>query len=128
MIEKGNGIPESWSLVVLDLGKTPKKVKPELKTFEIWIGFVYSWGQGDSDSTEPLKLGEVRATTFKIACCIYEHQSAIDSLNKRMEQGDTCIEDDWFGHWGYNPKDNSTFHLGKYFESKEEAWKSFKNR
>lgn len=42
-----------------------------------------------------------------------------------MERGDTYIEDAWLGHWGYNPKDNSTMYLGKYFESEKEAWATF---
>lgn len=97
-----------------------------MKKYEIWIGFIPSWGIGSVDSVKPRKLGEVVATSFKIACCIYEHQSHIDTLKMRMERGDTYIEDSWFGHWGYNPKDNSTMFLGKYFESEEEAWTTFK--
>lgn len=97
-----------------------------MKKHEIWIGLVGAWGQGDHDSTKPRKLGEVEATSFKIACCIHEHQSHIDSLKMRMERGDKHIEDAWFGYWGYNPKDNSTMHLGKYFETEQEAWKTFK--
>ena len=104
------------------------KPKIQMNKYEIWIGFVGSWGQGDHDSTAPRKLGEAEATSFKIACCIYEHQSAIDSLKERMKRGDIYIEDSWFGHWGYNAKDNSTFHLGKYFETEEEAWETFKNK
>ena len=43
-----------------------------------------------------------------------------------MERGDKHIEDAWFGYWGYNPEDNSTMHLGKYFETEQEAWEAFK--
>jgi len=117
---------ESYSFVIWDGNKD--KFKPEMKKYEIWIGFVSAWGQGDHDSTSPTKLGEVEATSFKIACCIYEHQSAIDSLKARMERGDTYIEDTWFGKWGYNPEDNSTFYLGKYYETEEEAWSTFNKK
>jgi hypothetical protein len=104
------------------------KPKLEMKKYEIWIGFVGAWGQGDHNSVRPQKLGEMEASSFKIACCLYEHQSAIDSLRRRMEDGDTYIEDNWFGSWGYNPKDNSTFYLGKYFETEAEAWETFKKK
>ena len=119
---------ESYSFVIFDASKIPEEIKPEMKKYEIWVGFVGSWGQGDHDSTTPRKLGEVEATTFKIACCIYEHENAVKHLRRRMESGDTYIEDSWFGSWYYNPKDNSTMHLGKYFESEKEAWKTFKNK
>lgn len=37
-----------------------------------------------------------------------------------------CLQNENYMGWGYNPKDNSTMHLGKYFESEEEAWTTFK--
>lgn len=117
---------ESYKMEIIDFSKIPEPKPPVLKNYEIWIGFVGSWGQGDHDSTAPVKLGEAKATTFKIACCILEHQRSIDNLNERMKQPNAYIEDAWFGHWGYNPKDNSTHHLGKFYETKEEAQKSFK--
>lgn len=119
---------ESYRFEIIDIGNLPKIEKPKMKRYEIWIGFVGAWGQGDHDSVKPQKLGEVEATSFKIACCIYEHESAVKSLRERMEHGNTYIEDNWFGHWGYNPKDNSTFYLGKFFETEEEAWETFKNK
>lgn len=117
----------SFEFTSIDFSKVPEKVIPPMKKYEIWIGYVPSWGNGDHASTKPRKLGEIEATSFKIACCIYEHQNAIDILKRRMERGDDYIEDSWFGHWGYNPKDNSTMHLGKYFETEEDAWSTFKN-
>ena len=100
-----------------------EKPKVEIKKYEIWIGFVPSWGQGDHDSTAPRKLAEVEAKSFEIACCIYEHESALEIL-----KNPNYSRDSWFGHWGYNPKDNSTFHLGKFFETEEDAWETFKNK
>lgn len=106
-----------------------KELKPkqlEMKKYEIWIGYVHL-GQGYDPSTEPQKLAEVEATSFKIACVLYEHQSAIDSLKERMARNDTYIEYAHFGSWNYDPKTNSTAWLGKYYESREEALKSFEN-
>ena len=96
-----------------------------MKKYEIWIGN-YHLGQGYDPSISPMKLAEIEATSFKIACVIYEHQSIIDSLKDRMAKGDTYIEDVHFGSWYYDPKTNSNGWTGKYFESKEEATNSFK--
>jgi hypothetical protein len=117
---------KSYKFKIIDMGNLPKEEKPKIKKYEIWIGFVGAWGQGDHDSVKPQKLGEVEATSFKIACCIYEHENAVKHLKERMKRGDTYIEDAWFGHWGYNPKDNSTMHLGRYFETEKDAWTTFK--
>lgn len=116
---------ESYSFEIIDMKNLPKIEKPKMRKYEIWIGFVPAQGQGDHNSTKPQKLGEVEATSFKIACYIYEHENAVKVLRERMERGDTYIEDAWLGHWGYNPKDNSTMYLGKYFESEKEAWATF---
>ncbi len=86
---------------------------------------MYAWGQGDHPSIKPQRLGKIKATSFKKVCCIYEHQNVIDTLVSRMKDGDTYIEDDWFGHWGYNPKDNSNFYLGNFYETEKEAWATF---
>jgi hypothetical protein len=99
------------------------KPKIEIKKYEIWIGFVPSWGQGYHDSTAPNKLAEVEAKSFEIACCIYEHESKLKTL-----RDPNYYKDSWFGHWGYNAKGNSTFHLGKFFETEQEAWETFKNK
>lgn len=98
----------------------------EYKEYEIWCG-QYNLGQGYGDQlNEPSLLAKVRATSFKIACCIYEHQSSIDSLKNQMEKGNTYIEDCHFGSWYYNPRTNSNSWTGKYFESREEALLTFK--
>jgi len=117
---------ESYRFKIIDMGNLPKIEKPKMKKYEIWIGFVGAFGQGEHDSVKPRKLGEAEATSFKIACCIYEHESEVKRLKERMKRGDDYIEDMWFGHWGYNPKDNSTMHLGKYFENEKDAWATFK--
>lgn len=96
-----------------------------MKEYEIWLGY-YHLGQGDHGSTEPKMVAKVTASSFKIACCIYEHQSAIDSLKERMERNDPYIEDAHFGHWYYNPKINANGWTGFYYESREAAQESFK--
>ncbi len=96
-----------------------------MKKYEIWLGS-YHLGQGYPPPTDPEKVGEVVATSFKIACYLYELQSQIDSLIDRMKKGDTYIEDIHFGKLYYDGKTNSNSWTGQYFESKEEAYKSFK--
>ena len=96
-----------------------------MKRYEIWLGW-YHLGQGSHPPTEPEKVGMVYATSFKIACVLYEHQSSIESLQRRMGGKDTYIEDIHFGRWYYDPLTNSNSWTGRYYESKEEAQKSFK--
>lgn len=98
-----------------------------MKKYEIWIEG-RCMVQGDSLCGKPKKIGEVTATSFRIACCIYEHQSAIDCLKLQMERGDAYIEDVHFGTWDYNPKTNSNNWLGEYFESEDAAIESRKRR
>lgn len=108
------------------LEKEDEKTKKDkyMKSYEIWIGY-YHLGQGDVPPTKPELLSTVRATSFKIACLLYEHKSTIQSLKESMYNGDKNIEDMHFSGWDYNPKTNSNSWTGKYYESKEEALKSF---
>jgi hypothetical protein len=117
---------KSYRYTILDLSKVPEKKPLVFKEYEVWMGNCGSMGQGDHGPTEPRMLGKVKATSFNIACVIYEHQSAIDHLNLRMNRGDTHIEDIHFGGWCYTPKDNRNSWTGKYYESEQEALKSFK--
>lgn len=117
---------ENHGFAILDLIKTSRpKPKPMLKWYEIWLGW-YHLGQGSHPPTKPEKVGEIEATDFEVACCIYEHQLAIESLMRRMLAGDTYIKDIHFGTWNYNPKTNSNSWTGKYYQSYEEALNSFK--
>lgn len=97
-----------------------------MKKYEIWLGD-YHLGQGCDPPSKPEKVAEIEATSFKIACLIYEHERAIKSLQQRMERGDTYIEDVHFGRWNYRPESNSNSWTGKYYESKQEAWQSFRD-
>lgn len=128
-MEKKDGYTrsENYTFKILDFSKIPKKVKPKMNNYEIWLGW-YHLGQGSHPPTEPNRVGVVKATSFKIACVIYEHQKAIDSLKSRMERGDTYIEDIHFGGWCYDAKSNSNSWTGKYYETKEKAMESINNR
>ena len=118
---------EDYRFVFLDLSKSKPKPTLKVKEYEIWIGN-YHLGQGYHPPTKPQMVAKVEATSFKIACVLYEHQSAIDSLNERMKRGDTYIEDIHFGGWCYTPKDNRNSWTGRYFETEEEALETFKNQ
>ncbi len=111
---------ETYRFTTIDFSKTPKKQKPKMNNYEIWIGW-YHLGQGSHPPTKAQRVGMVEATSFKIACVIYEHQSAIDSLKSRMERGDTYIEDIHFGKWSYDPARNANSWTGRYFETEKEA-------
>ena len=116
---------EDYKFVFLDLSGSKPKPTLKVREYENWIG-LYHLGQGYHPPTEPQMIAKIEATSFKIACVLYEHQSAIDSLNDRMKRGDTYIEDIHFGQWYYDPKENRNSWVGKYYETKEEALKSFK--
>lgn len=116
---------ESYRIIIFDTSEIPEKVKLEIKKYEIWIGW-YHLGQGYHPPSEPQKLAEVEASSFKIACYLYELQSAADSLKERMKKGDNYIEGIHFGRLDYDPKTNSNSWTGRYFETKEEAQKTFK--
>lgn len=95
--------------------------------YEIWRGCYGSRGQGDHGSSQPEFLGRIEASSFKIACVIYEHISSVRFLQFQMMRGDKYIEDIHFGTWNYIPETNSNAWAGKYYPSKEEALKSCQN-
>jgi hypothetical protein len=94
--------------------------------YEIWIG-KYDLGQGYGLPNSPKKVGEEYATSFKIACVLYEHKSKIKHLEEEMKKPNSYIEDAHFGQWYYNPNGNYNNWTGKYYETEKEAWESFKN-
>ena len=97
-----------------------------MKTYEIWLGN-YHLGQGYDPPTKPELVATVQATSFKIACVLYEHTLAINSLKMRMERGDTYIEDANLGKWHYEVETNSNAWTGCYYESEADAQVSFKS-
>jgi len=116
---------QSYSYRMIDMSKQSKKAKLEMRVYQIWLGY-YNLGQGYDGSSKPEMVGKIRASSFKIACVLYEHQSAIDSLKDQMKRGDTYIEDIHFGVWYYEPKTNSNSWTRKYYETKAEAQETFK--
>lgn len=91
--------------------------------YEIWIGN-YHLGQGYDPPTEPELVGKVVAPSFKVACWVYELESTLQHVRQRIDQGQN-IEDIHFGKLYYDPKTNSNSWTGKYYQTKEEALKSF---
>lgn len=97
----------------------------ELKVkYEIWLGY-YHLGQGYSPPAKPQKVDEIWARSFKCACIMYEHKSAYLSLAKQQDHLNFYEGDVHLGQWYYNPKTNSNSWSGQYYESEEDAWKSF---
>lgn len=96
-----------------------------LKKYEIWLG-LYNLGQGYDPPKEPELIATVEATTFRVACWRYTLKNALDSLDRQIKDPRSYIEDCHFGCLYYNPEDNSNSWIGKFYETKEEAQKSFK--
>ena len=96
-----------------------------MEKYEIWTGY-YHLGQGFDPPVRPQKVAEIEATSFPVACYIYELKRALNSLISRMSNGDTYIEDCHFGKLYYDGKTNSNSWTGTYFETEEEALKTFK--
>jgi len=120
--EIGDTIDQDGTIV---FKKPPPSVR---KNFEIWLGY-YSHGQGHEPYSKPKKIADVKATTFRVACVLYEHQSAINDLQEQMDEGLHGIDNEsHFGTWYYHPESNANSWLGAYYESEEEAWKSFTKR
>lgn len=95
-----------------------------MKVFEIWIGN-YSLGQGYSSPTEPDLLAEIESVDFKTACIKYELISKLKRLEEGEVKGNLNSQD---YPWWFHENSISNSWTGKYYESKEEALKSFKNK
>ena len=95
-----------------------------LKQYEIWIGY-YNMGQGYDPPKEPELVTIVGASSFVMACLKYELFSKLSSLSQMEEMGQYISEQDM--EWWYNHKRNHNAWTGKYYESYEEALKSFPN-
>jgi hypothetical protein len=81
-------------------------------------------GKYTHSTEEPELLGRVIASSFRVACWLYELQSTIHGIQSLMEK-DIEPDDEHFGKWYYDPITNSNFWTGKYYQTKEEAQKSF---
>ncbi len=97
-------------------------MKYPLHKYQIWIGN-YHLGQGYDPSTEPQMIGEVIAPNLKVACVLYGLRSMLGSIEHQMSK-DGYV-DNQSCRWFYNFETNSNSWTGKYFETREEALKSF---
>lgn len=93
-----------------------------MKEYEIWI-WKYNLGQGYDPSTEPNMIAKVTASSFKIACLLHELRTKLNYIEGAESKQEWV--DPQSCHWFYNFYTNSNSWCGPYFESKEEAQKSF---
>ena len=98
-----------------------------MKEYEIWIGNEVQC-QGASPRLEPELLAKFKATSFRVACYIYELTSQLDFINKQMLDPHSHIENIHFGRLSYNPDTNSNTWLGRYYPSREDALSSCPKR
>ena len=95
------------------------------KQYDIWVGW-YHLGQGYDPPTAPEKLATIAARTFQFACIKYELYRTLEAVEKtEAENGYTG---NGFMSWNYSWDKNSNSWTGKYFETEEEAWQTFKQR
>lgn len=93
-----------------------------MRKYEIWVGY-YHLGLGHHGSKEPELIDIQFAPDFKTACLLSELKGKL----KRIEEGiikENLNSQDY--PWWFNENTVSNSWLGKYYESKEEALKSFK--
>lgn len=95
-----------------------------MKEYEIWLG-EYNLGQGYDTTTEPDMIGKVTASSFKIACLLYELRTKLQYIENAESKGEWV--DPQSCHWFYNFYTNSNSWSGPYYESREDALKSFKH-
>ena len=93
-----------------------------LNTYQIWIGY-YNLGKNYSVPTEPKMVGEEKAPNFRVACVLHAAKSYLNYIKYLVDEHARIGEPSC--RWSHNFKTNSNVHTGKYFETKEEAEKSF---
>jgi hypothetical protein len=104
-----------------DVGKTKERKYP-LKEYEIWVGW-YHLGQGSHPPNKPQMVDKVTAPSFKVACTLHELKSTLETIEK-------CIKEDRYVdnqtcRWFYNFDTNKNSWVGEYFETEDDAWKTF---
>lgn len=93
-----------------------------MKEYEIWIGY-FHLGQGHDGSTEPKLAGKETASDFTIACLKHELRKKLNFIEDADKKGQYISHQD--REWFYDWKRNSNGWTGKYYETREEAQKSF---
>lgn len=113
----------SFYFVSMDLGaKTPKRSRPIMKDFQIWVGN-HGWSQGEDPPMKPRLIGTVRSVDFKTACYKHELQTSLARIKDGERKGDLNDQD---YPWWFDENKISNSWLGKYYETEQEAWESFK--
>jgi len=97
-----------------------------MAAYEIWIGN-YHLGQGSHPPSEPELVGRVVAPNFPTACYIYELETHLNYICQKVEEGVDTSYDKGYMQWNYDPKTNSNSWTGPYYQTKEEALKSFQH-
>ena len=92
--------------------------------YEIWLGY-YDLGQGHHGSTKPEKVATVAARSFKLACYIFELESTLASMKKLNDNPKEYFHEPNL-RWDYDVQKVSQSWIGRYYETEEEAQKSFK--
>ena len=93
-----------------------------MKEYEIWVGYFHI-GQGSPSSSKPKLLAKVKSVDFKTACIKYELGSKLERI-KEGERNNNLNSQDY--PWWFNENTISNRWYGKYYESRDEALKSFK--
>jgi hypothetical protein len=103
--------------------KTTKAVGTALimKEYEIWVGY-YDLGMEFGRPNEPQLVSKVPAISFRVACFKHELDSLLRSISKQELGG--CVNEQSL-EWFYDKEQNSNNWTGRYYETREEALKSF---
>lgn len=101
-----------------------KRKGGKMQLWEIWIGR-YHLGQGSEPPTEPELVAKVEAVSFDLACLKYELKSKLDFIESMEKKGEYIAFQS--RRWFYDWDDNYNSWTGKYYETREEALKSFQS-
>lgn len=93
-----------------------------MKKFDIWTGYYTCDGYF---AKEPELVDSIKALDFKSACLKHEILQQLHSIELQEKQG--YVNKQTYVNF-YNPENLYNSWTGKYYETKEEAQKSFINR
>ena len=93
-----------------------------MRYYEIWIGD-YSLGQGSNGPMEPERVATIESVNFKTACIKYELTSKLERIVEGEKLNNLNSQD---YPWWFDENKVSNSWTGKYYETEEEAWESFK--
>lgn len=102
--------------------KMKNNLKYPLRVYEIWTGY-YCIDIYRFTSKEPELVGKVKARDFKSACFIFELQGALRNVKGFMNSNFYHPNKNWNLYYNYDT--NSNLWTGKYYETYDEALKTF---